>query len=89
MRKIFKSFAFLLIANIFTIVAFGQSNTIKGSVIDNSTGDGIPAVSVTVKGSREGTYTDDKGNFSFNTNQSFPLTLVVSSIGYTQQEISL
>ena len=71
MRKIFKSFTFLLIANIFSIVAFAQGNTIKGNIINKSTGDGIPAVSVTVKGSGEGTYTDDKGNFSFDINHPF------------------
>ena len=29
----------------------------------NSSGDDVPAVSVTIKGGNAGTYTDDKGNF--------------------------
>jgi outer membrane receptor protein involved in Fe transport len=49
----------------------------------------VPAVSVTVKGSGAGTYTDDKGDFSLNTNQPLPITLVVSSIGYEMQEVSV
>ena len=89
MRNFFKGFTFLLIANIFSIVAFAQSNTIKGNVIDNSTNGVVPAVSITVKGSGEGTYTDDKGNFSLSINHSFPVTLIISSIGYAQQELSV
>ena len=89
MRKFFRSFTLMFVASIFTIVVFGQSKTIKGKVTDNSTTSGVPAVSVTVKGSGDGTYTDEKGDFSVTTNSAFPLTLVVSSIGYTPQEISV
>lgn len=89
MRTIFKCFTLLFIATIFSIVAFAQSKTINGNIIDNSTGGVVPAVSVTVKGGIEGTYTDDKGNFSLSTNQPIPLTLVISSIGYTTQEVSV
>jgi outer membrane receptor protein involved in Fe transport len=87
MRKIFKCFTLLLFASIFSLVAFAQSNTIKGKIINRSTGEVIPAVSVTVKGSGAGTYTDDKGDFSLNINQPLPVTLVISSIGYEMQEV--
>ena len=89
MRTNFKCFTLLIIATIFSVVAFAQGNTIKGNIVDNSTSAVVPAVSVTVKGGIEGTYTDDKGNFSLSTNHSFPLTLVVSSIGYTTQEVAV
>lgn len=65
---------------------YAQNNTIKGNVKNTVTSEGIPAVSVTVKGSGSGTYTDDKGNFSLNFSQSFPVTLVITSIGYDQTE---
>lgn len=87
MRKFFKSFAFGMIGSIISIAAFAQANTLGGKIVDNSTGAGIPAVSVTVQGTGEGTYTDDKGNFSLSTNHPFPLTLTVTSIGYSQQEV--
>lgn len=89
MRTNFKCFTLLIIATIFSVVAFAQGNTIKGNIVDNSTSGVVPAVSVTVKGGIEGTYTDDKGNFSLSTNHPFPLTLVVSSIGYTTQEVAV
>jgi outer membrane receptor protein involved in Fe transport len=87
MRKIFKCFIFLLLASTFSLAAFAQSNTIKGKIINSSTGEVVPAVSITVKGSGAGTYTDDKGEFSLNINQPLPVTLVISSIGYEMQEV--
>ncbi len=89
MRKIFQCFAFGLIANLISLITFGQGNIIKGNVTDNSTSAVVPAVSVTVKGTGEGTYTDDKGNFSLSTNHAFPVTLIISSIGYNQQEVTV
>ena len=89
MGKFFKNFAFGIVANIISIVAFSQHNTVKGKVIDISTAAGVPAVSVIVQGTGEGTYTDDNGNFSLTTNHSFPVKLIVSSIGYFQQEVSV
>ncbi len=89
MRRIFKCVALGIMANILSVAAFAQSNTIKGSVIDSNTSEAVPAVSVTVKGSGAGTYTDDKGNFSLNPDHPLPLTLIVSSIGYTLKEVQV
>ncbi|MDQ2721332.1 MAG: TonB-dependent receptor [Bacteroidota bacterium] len=86
MRKALKCFILLLSANIISIVTFSQSN-IKGKVVNSSTGDVVPAVSVTVKGSGSGTYTNENGHFSLTVNQSLPVTLVISSIGYKLQEV--
>ncbi|HUZ57286.1 MAG TPA: TonB-dependent receptor [Hanamia sp.] len=89
MRKFFKCFSFFIIGNLFSIIAVAQGTTIKGNVIDKSTGESIPALSVIVKGTGEGTYTDEKGHFSLDTKSSLPLTLIVSSIGYQEQEITV
>ena len=88
MRKIFKNFTFLFIANIFSIAVFAQGKIIKGNVMNQSTGESIPAVSVTVKGTGEGTYTDERGHFSLEIKGSFPVTLEVSSIGFQQKEVT-
>ncbi|HEY5462031.1 MAG TPA: TonB-dependent receptor [Hanamia sp.] len=87
MRKFFKIFAFFIIGNIFSILALAQGTTIKGNVVNKTTGENVPAVSVTVKGTGEGTYTDEKGHFSLDIKGQLPVTLIVSSIGYKQQEI--
>jgi outer membrane receptor protein involved in Fe transport len=84
-----KFYIFLIIANIFSIAAFAQNTTINGTIKNGATGDIIPAVSVTIKGSGAGTYTNDKGVFKLTTNAPAPHTLVVSSIGYEIKEVSV
>ena len=87
MRKNFRFFTLLITANIFSIIVLAQNTTINGTVKNSTTGEDIPAVSVTVKGSGSGTYTDDKGNFKLSSDKPAPLTLLVSSIGYQLQEV--
>ncbi|NML65415.1 TonB-dependent receptor [Hymenobacter sp. RP-2-7] len=57
---------------------------ITGRVVDVK-GAGIPGVTVLVKGTQNGTTTDANGNFSLDAPDNG--TLVISSIGYTSQEI--
>lgn len=78
--------AFTLFA---ALTGFAQSVTISGTVTNKTTGEGVPAVSVTIKGGSAGVFTDDKGNFRLSTNQKPPFTLVISSIGYDNQEVSV
>lgn len=65
-----------------------QSTTISGNVKSSKSGESVPAVSVIIKGSTVGTFTDDRGNFKFTTVQKPPFTLVFSSIGYANQEVA-
>ena len=48
----------------------------------------IPGVSVVVKGTTVGTVTDVDGNFSLDV-KSNDATLVISSVGYTSQEVAV
>ncbi len=89
MRKFFRFFALLITANIFSIIALAQNIVINGNIKNSSTGDYVPAVSITIKGSNAGTYTDDKGNFKLASDIPAPVTLLVSSIGYQLQEVSV
>src|SRR6476646_5083453 len=60
--------------------SFAQNLTaVSGNVKNSGTKESIAAVSVMVKGSSAGAYTDDRGNFKFTTTQKPPFTLVVSS----------
>lgn len=61
--------------------------SVSGTVRNSGTKESISAVSVVIKGSAAGAYTDDKGNFKFTTTQKPPFTLVVSSIGYETKEV--
>jgi iron complex outermembrane recepter protein len=62
--------------------------TVTGTVTEASTGNPLPGANIVVKGTSNGTITDFDGNFSINVN-AFPATLVVSSVGYTTQEVNV
>jgi hypothetical protein len=82
----------LLTALLFVIIsvtAVAQTNTITGTVRISTNKDVAPAVSVTIKGTTIGTFTDEKGNFRIATDQKLPLTLVFTSIGFEAQEITV
>ncbi len=71
--------------------AFGQSfaqtgRRITGKVTDNK-GQGIPSVTVTVKGAARATQTDVEGKFGINAASGE--TLVLTSIGYTTKEVAV
>lgn len=89
MRKSFSYTIALLMANIICLFAFAQSTTISGNIKNNITGENVSAASITVKGSGAGTFTDDKGNFTLTTTQKFPVTLMISSVGFEIQEVTV
>ncbi|RZK32731.1 MAG: SusC/RagA family TonB-linked outer membrane protein, partial [Hymenobacter sp.] len=66
-------------------VALAQTRTLAGRVTDQTTGEGLPGVTVVVKGTTAGVSTNADGSFSLNapTNAG---TLVFSSVGYVTQE---
>lgn len=65
----------------------GRPNVpIMGRITDRN-GEGLPGVTILVKGSTTGATTDANGNFTIDAPAD--ATLVVSSIGYTSQEIVL
>jgi iron complex outermembrane receptor protein len=66
--------------------AWGQNASVTGQVVDNS---GRPVIGATVveKGTNNGTSTGPDGRFSLRTRTAQP-QLVVSSLGYTTQEVA-
>ena len=88
MRKSYLYFVAWLITCIFSISAFAQNVTLTGSIKNNSTKETLPAVSVLVKGTSQGTYTDSKGDFKLTVTK-LPVTLVISSVGFEDKEISV
>jgi outer membrane receptor protein involved in Fe transport len=88
MRK-FKSYlVFMLLANCFISTAFAQNVTVSGTVKNLATGERVPAVSVTVKGSETGTFTNDKGGYSVST-KNLPITIIFSSVGFSTVELEV
>ncbi len=74
MQKLLLTISCILVLH---LQVFSQSTTIKGKVTDKPTGEGLPGVSIVVKGTSNGTITDFDGNYSLAVenaaNQSFDL----------------
>lgn len=83
---------FLIIATVtvlqlFAALSYAQTEiTISGKVTGGS-GEGIPGVSITVKGTALGTSTNTQGNYSLVAPNN--ATLVVSAVGFGTQEIEV
>jgi outer membrane receptor protein involved in Fe transport len=87
MRKSYSFLAALLMACLFSVSAYAQSVTITGTVKNSTSKENVPAVSIVVKGTSQGTYTDAEGVFSMKV-AKLPVVLVISSAGgYTTQEV--
>jgi len=81
MRKSFRFLTAVTIACLLSIVAFSQNTVITGKVANSASQEVVPAVSVVVKGTSQGTYTNSNGDFSISVSK-LPVTLVFTSIGY-------
>ncbi|HUR11954.1 MAG TPA: TonB-dependent receptor [Flavitalea sp.] len=84
LRAISLPFMLLLL----TITVNAQNKVISGKITDSKDGSGLPGVSVTVKGSGTGVQTGGDGTFRINV-PSDATTLVISSVGFTAQEIDI
>ncbi len=90
MRRLLTPLGLCVLALLLTIsLAAQQVTTVSGSVKNGKSKELLSAVSISVKGGTAGTYTDDKGVFKFSTVQKLPFTLVVSSVGFANKEVSI
>ena len=71
---------------LFTSLAMFAQQTVKGVVKEKATGEGLPGVSVLVKGTTNGVYTDFDGNFQLN-NVKTGDVLVFTYLGFTDKEV--
>jgi TonB-linked SusC/RagA family outer membrane protein len=76
----------LLLCAIVTVNA--QTRSVSGTVLDARLGDGVPGATVLVKGTSRGVATDLDGKFSIEL-QPGDQILVVSFVGYLQQEVEI
>lgn len=56
-------------------IVFAQNTNISGTVVDKSTNETLPGVSIAVKGKAIGTSTTSDGKFNLSTSESTPFTL--------------
>lgn len=70
-----------------SLAGYAQGRVVSGTVSDAS-GNGLPNVSVTVKGTAEGTLTTANGSYTLTVPPNHN-TLVFSSVGFTTQEATI
>lgn len=88
MNKISTYLNSIVLLCLLTTGAFAQIS-ISGKVTESGSGEGLAGVNILVKGKVIGTITDINGAFKLNVNDSPPITLVVSYIGYSTQEVTI
>ena len=71
---------------VISLNAFTQ-NIVKGKITDAQTNQPVPGASVVIKGEKKGVVSDAEGNFSL-TIPAASKTIIVSSIGYAEQQIT-
>ena len=86
-RLLAKMVSLLLICVLFTQSAFSQTKTITGKVSDDK-GAPIQGATVTAKGTKAGAQTGADGAFRI-TVPATAQTLVISSVGFTTQELAI
>src|SRR6187431_3095250 len=86
MRKLMIALLYSAICSFTFEKLHAQTNTFTGNIKNSQTKENLAAVSVMIKGSGTGTFTDEKGNFRLVTTQNPPFIIVISSIGYTSKE---
>lgn len=90
MKKYFTPFFLFFLGILSALTVLAQKNvTIAGNVKNSATNESVASVSVIIKGTGEGTYTDDRGNFKITTSQKIPFTLVFSSIGFATKSVDV
>lgn len=88
MRRLLFTIALLEIVLLTATTGYAQQSiTVSGTVKTVKSKETVAAVSVTIKGTSTGTFTDDKGDFRFATSQNPPFVLLFSSVGYADKEV--
>ena len=90
-KDIYKALYTTLVSLLLTVVCLptlGQTadRTVSGTVTDEK-GEGLPGVSIVLKGSTRGSTTDVNGQFKILVPQN--ATLTISFVGYEKQEIAV
>lgn len=85
MKKVLLFFSVFLIFNL----CYSQKNVIKGVVYDKLSGSALPGANVVVENTYVGSFSSTDGSFEFSVKSGFPLTLLVSFIGYETDSVVL
>ncbi|MFI0428682.1 TonB-dependent receptor domain-containing protein [Mariniflexile sp. HMF6888] len=84
--KNFLLFKICLIVGLFFPLAIAAQGTITGTITDVGSNTPLPGVNIIIKGTTNGAISDFDGKFSIDV-AKFPVTVVVSSVGFNTKEI--
>ncbi len=89
MQDITRNILFLLFAVLMTqqLQAQDSLHTLKGKIVDESKKEALQGVNISIKGTTEGGVTDEEGFFEIKTAQPYPITLIISYLGYANKEV--
>ncbi|HLA55609.1 MAG TPA: carboxypeptidase-like regulatory domain-containing protein, partial [Flavobacterium sp.] len=79
---------YLFILSLFFCGATFAQNSISGSVTDSSN-QPVPGANIRIVGETTGTVSDADGNFMLSSAKGFPVAVEVSSIGFTNQKVTI
>ncbi|MBN2728651.1 MAG: TonB-dependent receptor [Bacteroidales bacterium] len=80
---------FLCLAFCVSLISYAQTTQLNGKIVDQSSNEVLPGANVYVEGSLNGCSSNSDGIFSLRTKKSFPLTLIISYVGYQTVELNL
>jgi len=89
---LFSVLTLLFSLNLFTTALYAQGNNfiiLSGTIIGQDTQHPLSGVTVRIKNTVSGTATNSTGRFELKTKATFPITLLISSIGYETQEFTV
>jgi len=73
-----------------TETIYAQSVTLNGKVVDQTNNNPLPGATIILKNDpATGSITDEEGRFSLSVNLPLPIIVLVSYVGYDQQEVSI
>jgi iron complex outermembrane receptor protein len=75
----------LLLLSFFVLQAQGQD--ISGKISDGETGEPVAGANISIKGTVMGTITDTNGDFTLKSKGNYPITLIISFVGYKTHEV--
>jgi outer membrane receptor protein involved in Fe transport len=87
MRKSYRLLAISMLFSFISVYSFAQS-TISGNVHNTASKEVVPAVSIIVKETGQGTYTNSNGDFTITVSK-LPATLIFTSVGYDTYEVTV
>ena len=88
LKKLTKAIGLMIMLALVSQVSLAQTKVITGKVTDPRTGAAVAGVSVTPKSGGGGTQTGADGSYRISVESSVT-TLIFSSVGFTEQEVSI